>query len=317
MTASTSPTLAAFADDWLRRRLVRGRPLAPGTVALYRTLLRSHVLPALGGVPVADLTRPQVRHWYDGLVDARSPMVAAKSYRLLRAMLFTAVEEGLLEATPCTLRGAGDEWSPERPVLTVEQVLAVADAVGPRYRAAVLLAALCCLRIGELAALRRDAVRLSPPTVAVRASAGHVSGRGWVDGEPKSRAGRRVLAIPAAVVPDVRHHLDRYAEPGPRGLVFTGPRGGRLRSGLFMARVFTPAVQAVGLPGTHFHDLRHTGNTLAAATGASLADLMARMGLASTEAALRYQHATRAQDAALAAALSELLVRSRTPDGTS
>jgi integrase len=93
--------------------------------------------------------------------------------------------------------------------------------------------------------------------------------------------------------------------------VFVGPRGGQLRSSTFMARIFRPAVERLGLPDVHFHDLRHTGNTLAAGTGASLADLMARMGHASTEAALRYQHATRTQDAALAAALSELVVRAR------
>lgn len=308
---TTEPTLSAYAAAWLRRRRVRGRPLAPRTVALYETLLRAHVLPVLGDVPVSALTRTGVRGWYDVLVDERGQMVAAKSYRMLRAMLATAVEDGLLEATPCTLRGAGDEWSPERPVLTVGQVLAVADEVGPPYRALVLLGAFCCLRIGELSALRREAVDLSGPTVTVLATAGHVSGQGWVVGEPKSKAGRRTLTIPAAIVPDVRAHLVQHAEPGPGGLAFVGPRGGPLRSSTFMARVFTPAVERMGLPGTHFHDLRHTGNTLAAATGASLADLMARMGHASTEAALRYQHATRAQDATLAAALSDLVTRSR------
>jgi integrase len=311
MDQPDGPTLAAYAATWLPRRRVRGRPLAPRTLALYETLLRAHVLPVLGPVPLAALTRPDVRAWYDALVDSRGQMVAAKSYRLLRAVCVTAVEEGLLPATPCTLRGAGDEWSPERPVLTVEQVIAVADEVGPPYRALVLLGAFCCLRIGELSALRRSAVDLAGPTVTVLATAGHVSGHGWVTGEPKSRAGRRTLTIPAAIVPDVRAHLAGYAQSGPRGLVFVGPRGGQLRSSAFMARVFGPAAARVGLPGTHFHDLRHTGNTLAAATGASLADLMARMGHASTEAALRYQHATRTQDVALAAALSALVTRSR------
>ncbi len=304
-------TLAAYTATWLARRRVRGRPLAPRTVALYGTLLRVHVLPVLGTTAVADLTRPAVRAWYDDLQERRGPMIAAKSYRMLRGMLATAVEDGLLIASPCTLRGAADEWSPERPVLTVAQVLDVADEVGEQWRALVLLGAFCCLRIGELAALRRSAVDLAGPTVSVLATAGHVSGHGWVVGEPKSKAGRRLLTIPAAVLPDLRLHLARYAQPGPDGLVFTGPRGGPVRSSTFMARVFTPAVTRLGLPGTHFHDLRHTGNTLAASTGASLADLMARMGHASTEAALRYQHATRRQDAALAAALSDLVSRSR------
>jgi len=126
-----------------------------------------------------------------------------------------------------------------------------------------------------------------------------------------SAAGRRVVTIPGAILADVRAHLDRFAEDGPQGRVFLGPRGAGLRSSTFMARDFTPAVQRLGLSGVRFHDLRHTGNTLAAATGASLADLMARMGHASVDAALRYQHATRTQDVAIAGALSELITRSR------
>jgi integrase len=304
------PTLAAFVDWWLPRRRVRGRPLAPNTVAYYRVLLRLHIMPTFGQTAVADLKRADVRAWHDALQDDRGPQIAAKSYRLLRTLLISAVEEELMPASPCTLRGAAEEWSPERPVLTVEQVLALSEEVAPQYRAVILLGAFCCLRIGELAALRRDALDLDKPTVSVVATAGHVNGYGWVVGPVKSAAGRRVVTIPAAILPDVRAHLDTYAEEGPDGRVFRGPRGGGLRSSTFMARDFTPACQRLGLSGLHFHDLRHTGNTLAAATGASLADLMARIGHASMDAALRYQHATRTQDVAVAGALSEMITRS-------
>ena len=311
VTPEDRPTLAQFVAWWLPRRRVRGRPLAPNTVAYYRVLLRLYILPRFGEVPLTELKRVDVRAWYDALQDERGAQIAAKSYRLLRTLLNSAVEEELMAASPCTLRGAAEEWSPERPVLTVEQVLALADEVAPPYRALVLLGAFCCLRIGELAALRREALDLDAPTVTVLATAGHVNGYGWVVGPPKSAAGKRIVTIPAAILPDVRAHLDRYAEDGPQGRVFLGPRGGGLRSSTFMARDFTPAVQRLGLSGIRFHDLRHTGNTLAAATGASLADLMARMGHASMDAALRYQHATRTQDVAIAGALSDMITRAR------
>jgi integrase len=234
-------------------------------------------------------------------------MTAAKCYRLLRAMLASAVEQELLPATPCTLKGAGDEWSPERPVISVEQVLVLAEEVGQRWRAVVLLAVFCGLRFGELSALRRADLDLRAGTVTVRATAGEALGTGRVVGPPKSAAGRRVLSIPGAIVPDLRLHLTRFAAPGEQGLVFVGPRGGPLQSANFGSAVWRPARERAGLPHLHFHDLRHTGNTLAAATGASLAELMARMGHASTEAALRYQHATQARDAAVAQALSDLV----------
>lgn len=310
MTAPAGPTFDAYAERWLRRRRVRGRPLKLRTVVGYERQLRLHILPTFGQVPIAALNRVQVRTWYDALTEARGASVAAESYLLLHAICATAVEDELLPATPCTLRGAGSRWSPERPVLTVEQVMALAQEVGPRYRAVVLLGAFCCLRMGELAALQRSAIDLDRATVTVRASAGYISGHGWVVGEPKSAASRRMVTIPTVIVPDVRAHLGAYAEPGPDGPVFVGPQGGRLSSGAF-ASVFHAALGRLGLTGMRFHDLRHTGNTLAASTGASLADLMARMGHASGDAALRYQHATRAQDAAVAAALSELVERAR------
>ena len=76
--------------------------------------------------------------------------------------------------------------------------------------------------------------------------------------------------------------------------------------------MYRRAAWPAGLPGVRPHDLRHTGNTLAAATGASTRELMARLGHASPRAALIYQHATRDRDAVIAAALGELMTAPRT-----
>jgi hypothetical protein len=102
-------------------------------------------------------------------------------------------------------------------------------------------------------------------------------------------------------------HLDRWAEPGPDGLVFPAPEGGPLRRSNFRRRVWVPATEAVGLDGLRFHDLRHTAATLAIAAGANTRDLMARMGHTSPASALRYQHAMPGRDAAIAAALDKLV----------
>jgi integrase len=79
--------------------------------------------------------------------------------------------------------------------------------------------------------------------------------------------------------------------------------------------IWNAACEQAGIPGLHFHDLRHVGGTLAAATGASLKELMARLGHSSTRAALIYQHATRDRDKAIATALGDLVreVRSAQP----
>jgi integrase len=83
------------------------------------------------------------------------------------------------------------------------------------------------------------------------------------------------------------------------------------RSNFQRASNWTTSVNEIGLPGFHFHDLRHTGNTLASRTGASLADLMARMGHSSTRAALIYQHTGQEQDKDIADALSNRISRER------
>jgi integrase len=71
-------------------------------------------------------------------------------------------------------------------------------------------------------------------------------------------------------------------------------------------RYWYAAREAAGRPDLRVHDLRHTGAVLAAQTGATLAELMARIGHSTPQAALRYQHAARGRDAKIAAALSEL-----------
>jgi integrase len=88
--------------------------------------------------------------------------------------------------------------------------------------------------------------------------------------------------------------------------VFTGEKGGPVRPHV-LQKAWVKAKAATGLQSLHLHDLRHAGNTWAAATGASTKELMARMGHANPAAALRYQHATPDRDAAIARALSDLV----------
>ena len=116
-------------------------------------------------------------------------------------------------------------------------------------------------------------------------------------GPPKSKAGRRVVGIPQAIIPILREHLSIFVKDEPGALVFPGAKGGPLRRGNFNRMSAWPhAVRSIGAEGLHFHDLRHTGNHFAAASGAGLRDLMARMGHDSERAALIYQHEARGAD---------------------
>jgi integrase len=120
---------------------------------------------------------------------------------------------------------------------------------------------------------------------------------------PKSRAGRRIVGIPAAIVPDLERHLAVYVADDPGTLVFPGIMGGPIRQNFNKLTGWPHAVEALGMPGLHFHDLRHTGNQFAANSGAGFRDLMARMGHDSTRAAMIYQHEARGADKAITDAI--------------
>jgi integrase len=132
---------------------------------------------------------------------------------------------------------------------------------------------------------------------------------------PKSQAGKRTVAFPKEIAPEIRWHLDRFGQLGAKGLVFMGPRGGWLRRGNFQREVWIKAREAVGLPNLHVHDLRHTGGTLSAATGATLKELMARPGHADVRAAMVYQHASRDRDRAIAQGLGGFIRDARAASG--
>ena len=243
-------------------------------------------------------------------------VTVTKAYRLLKAIMNTAVDDGLIKRNPCRIDGAGQEHSPERPVLTVAQVLALADAFADhRYRLLVLLAVFCSLRWGELAALPRSGVDTGAGVVSVRVSVAEQARGPLVTGPTKSAAGRRDVTIPAFLLPDVAAHLKEFTAADPRALVFTGPKGAQLRRSNF-TRAWAKATAAAGLDGFHFHDLRHTGNVLVAEEGATLREMMERMGHASTRAALIYQHRSMHRDKVLADAVSKRVQAELKPSGT-
>lgn len=184
-----------------------------------------------------------------------------------------------------------------------------------RYRALVLLATFASLRWGEAVALVRRDIDLGAGAVSVRRQYLELDTGDLVIGPPKSRAGKRTVSFPAGIVPLIREHLRTHVAVDASALVFAGSNGGVLRRGNFRrASRWALAVETLGLPNLHFHDLRHTGNTLAAQSGASLRDLMDRMGHDSVRAAMIYQHATSEAGRAIADALNDKIKAERGGD---
>jgi integrase len=304
--------LGSYVANWIDHR----PGLRPRTLDLYRWLNRKYLEPTLCDHVLSDITPGTIRAWRADLITAGvSPTMVAKAYRLLRAVLNTAVDDELIRRNPCRIPGAGIKRAAERPTATVTQVFHLADTVPGRFRVLILLAAFTSLRYGELAALRRSDFDPRCKTVTVRATLVERSDGSLTFGPPKTDAGVRTITVPAAIRSNVRAHLANSVADAPDALVFTGVTGAVLRRSNFQrATRWRESVAAVGLPGFHFHDLRHTGNNLASSTpGASLADLMSRMGHSSTRAALIYMHTNQERDEHIADNLSDQIKKGRDP----
>ena len=300
---------AKYAAGWMGQG-----QFSPKTAQLYELLLRLHLVPTFGEINIGEIRQEDVRSWRaaqlrTGPQQERpfGPVTVAKAYRLLRAILNTAVRDKRIRENPCQIKGADKELSAERPVLSVPEVYRLAAAIEPRYRALVLLATFGNLRWGELAGLRRRNLDLGTRSVRVVETVYELGQ--LVKGKPKSEASIRKVVLPELIVPDLRHHLERFAAPGPDGFVFVGVKGGQLRRSNF-SKPWARALAKADLPAeVHVHDLRHTGNTLVAEAGASLAELMSRMGHSSTRAARVYLHAREERDQQLAATLDKMARR--------
>ena len=220
-------------------------------------------------------------------------------------------------------------------MITLAEVFAIAAHIQQRYRSLVLLAAFGQLRFGELVGLRRCHLILPPvrkpndqeiaagtdpdkpiddgmPLLEVERSVSQLdSGEQRTKG-PKSAAGVRTVALPTGILPELRHHLAIFAEPGHDGRLFIGPKGATPKRGNFH-RLWKKALTGAEISTTalHLHDLRHTGGTMAARTGATLKEIMARLGQPSARAAMIYQHAISERDREIAEALNLMIAEAR------
>lgn len=305
-TVASRETLRAYSARWIdARRNSEGQPLRATTVRTYRHYLDHSILPVLGDKALPKIDRKLVDAWYAQLLPER-PTLRARTYSLLRTILNSAEDDGLIPGNPCRIRGASGSRPKVKPqTATPAQVAALAEQMSERLALAVLLGAWCQVRSGEVLELRRKDV--TPELVSVR------RGVTWDDagahvGPPKTDAGVRSVSVPPHIRPAVELHLERWANAGVEGLLFPGRVGSdvHLRQQTFSYHVKEAAKRAGLPPEFRFHWLRHTGLTLAAQAGATLAELQARAGHATPGIALHYQHAVAERDERLARALSEL-----------
>ncbi len=200
-----------------------------------------------------------------------------------------AVQAGLIGTSPCEGTRLPRIERTEMRFLDPREVMALADAIDSRYRAAVLLEAYGGLRAGELSGLRAKRVDLLRRTVDISEIVVDVGGHLYV-GPPKTSAGRRVVPLPRVTSEPLAEHMKANA-CRPEDLVFTAPEGGPVHLNAWRQRFWAPAVKAAELRPLRPHDLRHTAVALWIAAGANPKEVATRAGHTSVSFTLdRYGH---------------------------
>lgn len=315
-TTKRAETLADYADRWLAERDVK-----PRTRAHYRAILDQHILPALGDMPPRTITPDVVRGWHASL-DRSTPTIRSHAYSLLRTIFTTAVQDDLVLANPCHIRGAGTtKRARDVVVLSPAEVDALGAAMPEKYRVMTLLAAWTGLRSGELRELRRKDVDLDRGVIMVRRAVARAADAdstalpaltkacdcrpGCLIGTPKSGHGKRDVPLADHMVPVLRDYLSGSIAGGRDGLLFPAARGGHMTEST-LYKAFYPAREAIARPGLRWHDLRHTAGVQFALADATTHEIMTWMGHSDIKMTMHYQHVAEGRGSHVAARLSAL-----------
>lgn len=292
-------TFGEYAKAWLKDK---AKTLKPSTIQQYGDTLRVHILPTFQRVPADKIKPADVRGWYGDLETGDRARAAA--YSLLRNILNTAVSDGLYDANPCMIKGAGSYGAPERPYLSRAQAEAMAKAMPtPDLTAFVLVSLWAHLRLGEALAIRRRDVDLAAGKITVRRSLSELRGQGQVETTTKTKR-IRTVHVPSQGLAVLRAHMDATGPALPDARLFTH-RTGKPLTKAHVERAWNKARGAQGMKEYHVHDLRHAGLTYAAQRGATPKELMALGGHKSPRAAMIYQHAAEERMQALAVLMSD------------
>lgn len=295
-----SLTLEDFTKTWIEHRNVK-----PRTRIGYESLAESVIGPELGPIALRSLTAETIRAWHAGL-PADTPRRNSHAYGLLHAILATAVKDELIDRNPCMIERAMSSNRKREPViLEVNEIAALADAIGERWAALVLLSAWCSLRWGEVAELRCSDFGPACETVTVSRAVNHRSRTCTIDTTKSGKA--RTVVIPPHIRAEIKAHLDAYTKADGNALLFVPVRGGcHLDNKTFADSYLKPALNSIGRESATHHHLRHFAGTMTARVGGSISETMARLGHSTSRASLMYQAAVDERQAVIAEALSAL-----------
>jgi len=286
-TLSTGPqqTLKVYLERWLEQ--VCKLTMRPNTYNQYRSIVRRHLVPALGSIKLEKLTPERIQSF---CAQKQDEGLSAKTVVIIHGVLSSALDNafkwGLIPRNVARLVSLPRIERYEAQTLTVGQALKLLGvARGSRIEALLLVALTTGMRRGELLALRWEDIDLEASILHVRRTVNPITGLGYKEGEPKSKAGRRKIVLSEVTIEALKEHRQGQeqvrARVGARwqehGIVFCNKYGGFFNPTTVL-NAFKKLLRDAGLPDIRIHDLRHSAATILAAARVDLKTIQERLG---------------------------------------
>ena len=274
-------TFREYAEQWRSIQVHR-----PSSAAHYETMLRRHVYPSLGDVPLSAISPSHIQAWVKRISGTLKPSTVQVVHGIVASCMKSAVRDRRIASNPCD----GTQLPKVEPrqvvVPTDEQVATLHASISPEYAALVHLCAATGLRQGEAFGLTVDRVDFLRGVVKVDRQAVVLARQPITFGPPKRDASYRDIPIPRDVVEALSAHIAAHGL-GEHGLIFHAEDGGFVRRSTFSAKVWKPARAKAGLADrVGLHALRHYYASRLIRYGESVKTVQKRLGHASAQETL-------------------------------
>ncbi len=265
-------TVNAYGERWLARQMI-----APSTAGAYRTVLNNHIYPAIGPLRLDAVTRADVQALVKDWASWAAPRTVEGRYSILAILLRAAVKDRVIPASPCVdIKLPKIEPKSALVPISTETVLALREAISPRYRAFVTVGAGTGLRRSELLGLTLDRVAFDFARIRVDRQLSRTSRSDAVTfGPPKTESSTRMIPVASVVLDAIRDQDATYGHH-QTGLLFTTESGSPLTPSTLHA-AWQAAAQVIGVRATP-HDLRHYFASVQIRGGQSIKVLQALLG---------------------------------------
>lgn len=277
LVTAPQQTLKQYLEDWLDN--THKQNIRPRSYERYEEIVRLHIVPAIGNVPLQKLTPQRLQKLYsEKLKEGYSAVTVIAIHNLLHKALDNAVRWELVAQNVCKKVSPPRRVRPEMKSLTPEQVQQLLDAArGHPQEALFILALSTGMRRGELLGLKWQDINFAEGTLQVRRVLSRVPtkmveqvGQHYIEAEPKTPKSRRSIALAAVALEALKLHRDRQLKMREKAgdawedhdYVFCTPTGKYLTPGHNALVQLKVLLKKAGLPDIRFHDLRHSAASM-------------------------------------------------------